>query len=146
VAVRDTRDARARRGRGRHRRQPGCGGRHHRRPRRGPGGRDGLLSYDAASYSGGMAERSTSLGDLERAVMDVLWGAPEPRSVRAVHETLADRGLAYTTVMTVLDRLAKKGLAVRERAGRAWLYRAAGSREELAAESISQSLAHLGTD
>lgn len=78
--------------------------------------------------------------------MDVLWGAPEPRSVRAVHETLADRGLAYTTVMTVLDRLAKKGLAVRERAGRAWLYRAAASREELAAESISQSLAHLGTD
>lgn len=78
--------------------------------------------------------------------MDVLWAATAPRSVRDVHEALAARDLAYTTVMTVLDRLAKKGLAVREREGRAWLYRAAASREELAAESISESLATLGTD
>jgi len=78
--------------------------------------------------------------------MDVLWAATVPRSVRDVHEALSGRGLAYTTVMTVLDRLAKKGLAVRKREGRAWLYRAAASREELAAESISESLATLGTD
>ena len=51
----------------------------------------------------------TRLGDLERAVMDHLWSTPEPQTVRQVHEALsAQRDLAYTTIMTVLQRLAKK--------------------------------------
>lgn len=50
----------------------------------------------------------TRLGDLERAVMDVLWEQTEPMTVREVGRALADRDLAHTTVMTVLDRLAKK--------------------------------------
>ena len=48
--------------------------------------------------------------------------------------------LAYTTVMTVMSRLADAGLLVKERAGRAFLYAAAGSREELTASSM---LGHL---
>ena len=61
-----------------------------------------------------------ALGDLERAVMDHLWASTEPQTVRQVHESLAaDRALAYTTVMTVLDRLAKKEMVSRERGGRA---------------------------
>ena len=49
------------------------------------------------------------LGELEREVMARLWDAGEPLTVRQVHERLDPaRGLAYTTVMTVLDRLAKK--------------------------------------
>lgn len=55
--------------------------------------------------------------------MVLLWRAGEPLTVADVQELLArDRDLAYTTVMTVLDRLAKKGLARRERRGRAWCY------------------------
>src|ERR1035441_10702291 len=69
------------------------------------------------------------LGELERAIMDVLWEAPDPCTVRQVSEHLCERGLAHTTVMTVLDRLAKKGFARRERDGRARRYRAAASRE-----------------
>ncbi len=47
------------------------------------------------------------LGELERAVMDHLWSTSEPQTVRQVHEALAERReLAYTTVMTVLQRLA----------------------------------------
>ena len=75
----------------------------------------------------------TRLGDLERAVMDVLWDRPTGASagftVREVAEALHDRELAYTTVMTVLDRLAGKGMVERDREGRAWRYRPAASRE-----------------
>lgn len=74
----------------------------------------------------------TRLGDLERAVMDVLWDGPAAgagMTVREVADGLRDRELAYTTVMTVLDRLAGKGMVDRERDGRAWRYRPAASRE-----------------
>lgn len=81
-------------------------------------------------------------GELEQAVMDILWSRPSALSVRDVHALLAtDRELAYTTVMTVLDRLAKKGLLVRNLEGRAWLYRPANSR---AAEVSAEVLGLLG--
>ena len=61
-------------------------------------------------------------GELERQVMVLLWRAGEPLTVADVQGLLIrDRDLAYTTVMTVLDRLAKKGLARRE-ARPAWYY------------------------
>ncbi len=60
------------------------------------------------------------LGPLEVQVMEILWGAGE-RSVRDVVERL-DRKLAYTTVMTTLDRLFKKGLLDRQKSERAFLY------------------------
>ena len=55
--------------------------------------------------------KMNGLGDLERAVMDTLWATSTPQTVRQVHESLSEnRSLAYTTVMTVLQRLAKKNL------------------------------------
>ncbi len=83
----------------------------------------------------------SSLGELERRVMDELWSSPAPRSVRDVHAALTrDRELAYTTVMTVLDRLAKKGLVRRESSGRAYLYASVQSREELVADVMHDAL------
>ncbi len=88
------------------------------------------------------------LGDLERAVMDQVWalgeaGAPSV-SVRQVHEALMpSRDLAYTTVMTVMTRLADAGLLIKERSGRAHLYAAAGTREELTASSMLGQLQGL---
>lgn len=73
------------------------------------------------------------LGDLERAVMEVVWSSAAPISVRDVLAHLADRRPAYTTVMTVLDRLARKGVVTRELAGKAWLYTATLTREEFIA-------------
>jgi predicted transcriptional regulator len=59
-----------------------------------------------------------------------------------VFSVLADeREIAYTTVMTVLDRLTKKGLAVREQDGRAYRYAAARTREDLVAEVMHTALA-----
>ena len=60
------------------------------------------------------------LGPLEIQVMEVLWAAGEG-CVRDVVEQL-DRKLAYTTVMTTLDRLFKKGLLDRQKSERAFLY------------------------
>ena len=76
--------------------------------------------------------------------MDVLWEAPDPCTVRQVSEHLCERGLAHTTVMTVLDRLAKKGFARRERGGRAWRYRAAESREAYVTELMLSALDQTG--
>ncbi|MDE9366728.1 BlaI/MecI/CopY family transcriptional regulator [Luteipulveratus sp. YIM 133132] len=86
---------------------------------------------------------SPGLGDLEAAVMHVLWTAEAPLSVREVHAALSGRDLAYTTVMTVLDRLAKKNLAARQRDGRAWQYTARSSREELTAQVLRSTLGGL---
>ncbi len=65
--------------------------------------------------------------------MDVLWDTVPSTSdgvtVREVADALHGRELAYTTVMTVLDRLAGKGMVQRQREGRAWQYRATASRE-----------------
>ena len=82
-----------------------------------------------------------TLGELERSVMDRLWAEPGPQSVRDVHAALLrERELAYTTVMTVLDRLSKKGLVVRTQDGRAYRYAAAQSREALVAEVMHTAL------
>lgn len=93
------------------------------------------------SYIGPMAR----LGDLERQVMERLWAAEGPLTVRAIHAELAvDRELAYTTVMTVLDRLAKKGVVQRVRDGRAYLYEPAATREQLVADLMHEALSGAG--
>jgi predicted transcriptional regulator len=84
----------------------------------------------------------TGLGDLERAVMDHLWDAEQPQTVRQVHEALrARRDLAYTTVMTVLQRLARKSLVVQIRDDRAHRYAAMHGRDELVAGLMVDALA-----
>ena len=85
------------------------------------------------------------LGELERTVMELLWAREEPASARDVSRALADdRDLAHTTVMTVLDRLAKKGFLHRERDGRAWLYRPSASREDYVTELMLGALNMTG--
>jgi BlaI family transcriptional regulator, penicillinase repressor len=84
------------------------------------------------------------LGELERAIMEVLWESPNPMTVRQVGTCLTDRELAHTTVMTVLDRLAKKGFVKRQRAGRAWRYRPAESREAYVTELMLTALDQTG--
>jgi len=70
----------------------------------------------------------SSLGHLEEGVMEVLW-AHGDCSVRRVVDKLP-RPLAYTTVMTTLDRLFKKGLLDRRREARAFIYSARLTRSE----------------
>ena len=81
------------------------------------------------------------LGPLERAVMDVLWSREDDVTVRDVLETRAAKGLAYTTVMTVLDRLWKKGYVSRRRLGRAYAYRSRIDRESYLEGLLDEVLA-----
>ncbi|MBV8861377.1 MAG: BlaI/MecI/CopY family transcriptional regulator [Mycobacterium sp.] len=85
--------------------------------------------------------KQTRLGDLERAVMDHLWSAPQPQTVRQVHEAISmRRDLAYTTVMTVLQRLAKKNLVSQIRDDRAHRYTPVHGRDELVAGLMVDAL------
>lgn len=70
-----------------------------------------------------------TLGALEREVMQLAWSRPEVR-VRDGCDRLGS-SVAYTTVMTTMDRLFKKGLLLRRKVGRAFVYRAAATQQEL---------------
>lgn len=80
--------------------------------------------------------------------MDVLWDLPdgEDITVREVHTTLSGtRDVAYTTVMTVMDRLARKGTVLQHKAGRAYRYQPASSRAEMTADMMRGTLSSLGS-
>ena len=80
-------------------------------------------------------------GDLEAAVMDVVWATDRALTVRDVLEVLVkDRPLAYTTVMTVMDNLHRKGILRRSKDGRAWLYEAVMTRGAYTAQVMRDVL------
>ena len=93
----------------------------------------------------GVIRRGASLGELERTIMDVLWDSDSdgPMSVREVLTALPERRPAYTTVMTVLSRLAGKGFVERTRDGRAWRYSPVDSREQLTSRAMRDPLLDL---
>ena len=80
-----------------------------------------------------------SLGELERTVMDRLWAADGPVSAADLRESLADRGLALTTVHTVLTRLEQKGFVGHDDA-RPRRFAPTASREEHAAALMHEVL------
>lgn len=85
------------------------------------------------------------LGELEAAVMDVLWRAEGLMKVRDVLDRLdTGKQLAYTTVMTVLDNLYRKEWVDRKLHGKAYLYEPAFSREEAAARALRDVLDSSG--
>jgi predicted transcriptional regulator len=90
----------------------------------------------------------SNLGDLERSVMETLWDAGDGwLTVRDVHDRLsAGRDIAYTTVMTVLDRMTRKQIVEREREGRAWRYRPTQSRGQMTAEVMRQALGEFAEE
>ena len=80
-------------------------------------------------------------GDLEAAVMQCLWRRGEPATVREVLAELnSSRNLAYTTVMTVMDNLHRKGQVQREMEGRAWRYTPTRSWSEHSAALLQEVL------
>lgn len=79
------------------------------------------------------------MGELESDVMGQLWSAGRPLTPSEVRDALGG-GLAYTTVMTILGRLWQKGLARRERRGRAYAYWPTFSEAELAAQRMRAAL------
>lgn len=79
-------------------------------------------------------------GDLEATVMDRVWGRDEGVTVREVFEELTDaRQIAYTTVLSTLDNLHRKGWVRREREGKAYRYWATMTREERSANLMREA-------
>lgn len=88
------------------------------------------------------AHASRVLGELEEQLMEILWDAA-PLSVREVKSRLRRSKLAYTTVMTTLDRLYKKGLLARTKNGLAFVYQPAIDRAEYQRRVVHAALAPL---
>lgn len=81
-------------------------------------------------------------GDLESVIMHMVWDHDGPVTVRELFDELRQvRPIAYTTVMSTMDNLHRKGWLTRERDGRAWRYEAAGSRSDYTAELMNEALA-----
>ncbi len=81
------------------------------------------------------------LGPLETKVLEFLWD--ETRAVTVRHVRVAFPQLAYTTLMTTLDRLFRKGLLLRRQRGRAFAYEPRCSRGELLGELVSGHVTDL---
>jgi predicted transcriptional regulator len=81
-------------------------------------------------------------GDLEAAIMDVVWEADGPLRVREVAGRLnRERPLAFNTVQTVMENLYRKGWLSRTKDGRAYCYTTVRSREDYVAGLIGEALA-----
>lgn len=94
-----------------------------------------------------MGERTPSprhslldLAPLELECMNMLWPLGEA-TVREIRERLTPRrARAYTTIMTIMDRLARKGVVERRKSGRAYVYRARLAAEDARSQALAQIL------
>src|SRR5688572_6098154 len=82
------------------------------------------------------------LGPLERRVMETMWTLARPVTVRQVRDVFSGEA-AYTTLMTTMDRLFKKGLLRRRREGRAFVYDARQTRGQIVKERAANFLKSL---
>ncbi|NIR47290.1 BlaI/MecI/CopY family transcriptional regulator [candidate division KSB1 bacterium] len=86
------------------------------------------------------------LGDLESDIMKIVWAKGEV-TVRSVCELLKEsREVAYTTVMTVMSRLAEKGLLEKVKEGNAFVYRATATEEEFTQSTLKKIINGLLSD
>lgn len=86
----------------------------------------------------------TSFGPLEIRVLEALWARKTPACVRDIQPNFP--GVAYTTLMTTLDRLFRKGTLVRHKSGRAFFYRPKASQQELISELAGSTFATMFPD
>ncbi len=91
--------------------------------------------------------QSTSVGELEASVLAALWDSGELATPDVFTQVGKPRGLAYTTILTVLQRLHRKGLVSRRADGKAHIYSPALSREQFSerrGEFLASAMVGLG--
>ncbi|MEO7134942.1 MAG: BlaI/MecI/CopY family transcriptional regulator [Vicinamibacterales bacterium] len=88
-----------------------------------------------------MRQLEAVFGPLEIRVLEALWSRCTPACVRDLQPAFP--GIAYTTLMTTLDRLFRKGTLKRETLGRAFFYSPKGSQEQLLSQLAGSTLATL---
>lgn len=101
-------------------------------------------SFLARLFTNEKTGRQHALGELECAVLEHIWSLQEA----TVHDVVArmDRPLAYTTIMTTLDRLYRKGLLVRLKRGRAFVYSAACTKQDVQREIARELVNEISAD
>jgi len=84
-------------------------------------------------------------GDLEAVIMQLVWDRDRPVTVRDLFDEMRqERAIAYTTVMSTMDHLHRKGWLDRVKDGKAYRYTATASREEYSARLMREALAGGG--
>jgi predicted transcriptional regulator len=84
-------------------------------------------------------------GDLEAVLMQLVWDSGHPVTVRELFDGLRqERAIAYTTVMSTMDNLHRKGWLERVKDGKAYRYTPTASREEYSARLMAEALAGGG--
>jgi predicted transcriptional regulator len=90
-----------------------------------------------------MTRRPGPLTEVELEIMHVVWELGDA-TVKQVHDVLsARRPVAYTTVMTMLGLLAKKGHLKREESGKAFVYRAAHTKGRVVSKMLDDFVARV---
>ena len=89
-----------------------------------------MLKRLASSFKPHKAGLGRVLGDLERLVMDILWNRGDVTGREVLEEIEKTRPLALTTILTVMDRLLKKGLIKRKKRGGVFVYTPSISRDD----------------
>jgi BlaI family transcriptional regulator, penicillinase repressor len=96
---------------------------------------------DMVGHGKGPRHSILDLAPLELECMSALWPMGEG-TVRDIHRELSvSRKRAYTTVLTIMDRLSQKGIVTRHKAGRAYLYRANLSADEARMKAVEKIVA-----
>lgn len=109
---------------------------------------DGCMRYHNRMDDPSVPVQSTSVGELEASVLAVLWEGGELPTPEVFTLVGRPRGLAYTTVLTVLQRLYRKGLVSRRGEGKAHVYSAALSRDQFSerrGEFLAGAMIGLGS-
>jgi predicted transcriptional regulator len=88
-----------------------------------------------------MLSNSSGLGPLETRLLEHLWVRGRAATVRDLQVACPE--LAYTTILTTLERLYRKGLLLRSREGRAFMYAPRCTRDELLSELVSSHVTQL---
>ena len=84
-------------------------------------------------------------GELEAVVMDRVWEHGGPVTVRELFDELRrERAIAYTTVMSTMDNLHRKGWLARDKDGKAYRYTAVASRDEYSARLMREAMTDAG--
>ena len=92
-----------------------------------------------------MEVRVRGFGELEAVVMDRVWEHGGPVTVRELFDELRrERAIAYTTVMSTMDNLHRKGWLARDKDGKAYRYTAVASRDEYSARLMREAMAEAG--
>lgn len=98
-------------------------------------------SFTLGGFIPGKRGTEQVLGELQTAVIEILWKEPNLTVSEVEQRLQSDREIAHTTVQTILDRMHRKGLLEREKQGKAFLYRPASSKSEFE-QNVAQEVLH----